>query len=165
MKKIAMCAAFGLFAALAAGPAQAGTTHTTGGEACQSVYDTSYTYGKYIFYGNGVHAFDKVDAKFFSCPMARVNGLSATGLSSAYVDVYDASNGSMWCSLTATDEFGNQLPGGSGAKYSGGGGQREISFGNIASSDPWGTYNMFCTMMPTVTAYNSYIYSYQWVER
>ena len=69
MKKIAMCAAFGLFAALAAGPAQAGTTHTTGGEACQSVYDTSYTYGKYIFYGNGVHAYDTAAAKFFSCPI------------------------------------------------------------------------------------------------
>jgi len=164
MKKIIVSGTFALIAALGVCPAQASTYETTTGEDCQSVYDNTWTYGKYIYYGGGVHAYDTTDAKFFSCPMHRTNGLSTTGLSSAYVDVYDASNGNMWCSLTAVDEYGNSVAT-SGTKYSGGGGQREIGFGSIATSDAWGSYVMFCTMAPTVTAYNSYIYSYQWVER
>lgn len=164
MKKATLSAAFALIAALGVCPAQASIYHTTTGEDCQAVYPDTYVYGQNIFYGNGVHAYDTANAKFFSCPMQRDNGLSTTGLSSAYVDVYDASNGNMWCTLTATDEYGNSVAT-SGTKYSGGGGQREIPFGNIALSDAWGAYNMFCTMSATVTAYNSYIYTYQWVER
>jgi hypothetical protein len=164
MKKITTSAAFALFAVLGASPAQAAIYHTTTGVDCQSVYPDTYVYSQNVFHSNGVHAYDTVNPKFFQCSMQRDNGLSTTGLSSAYVDVYDASNGNMWCQLTATDEYGNSVAS-SGAKYSGGGAQREIAFGNIATSDAWGAYNMFCTMAPTVTAYNSYIYTYQWVER
>jgi hypothetical protein len=164
MKKIALSAVFALFAVAVVAPAQAAIYHTTTGEDCQAVYPDTYVYSQNVFYGSGVHAYDTVNAKFFTCPMQRDNGLSTTGLSSSYVDVYDASNGGMWCTLTATDEWGNSVAT-SGAKYSGGGGQREIVFGNIATSDSWGSYNMFCTMTPAVTAFNSYIYSYQWVER
>jgi hypothetical protein len=160
----------GLIAAAAVvGPAGATTYGTQGGAACHPTYpypDSSAT--KLYHSENGLTTNDTASAKFVNCPIPRSNGLSSTGLSSAYVDMKDGTYGTSYCWLNAFDEYGNQLPGGSGTKYSGGAGNHEISFGSIAASDPWGFYGIFCALgAVTVPNPNNYdiIYSYQWAER
>jgi hypothetical protein len=155
-----------LFAALAAVavPAQAATTGTMSGTACQSLYDPSYQNGRLLWHdGNAIRNSD-VYTKYVSCPIPRVNGTSTTGLSAAYVDLSDASAGTMSCSLNSWDDFGNLIAS-SGTKYSGGTGQREIAFGNFPTSVAWGTYTLSCTLPPLSATQSTYIYSYQWVER
>jgi len=155
-----------LLAALAAtsAPAQAATTGTMSGVACQSQYDPSYQNGRLIWYDPNAVRNSDVYTKYVNCPIQRVNGLSTTGLSSAYVDLSDGSAGTMYCSLNAWDEYGN-LVASSGTKYSGGTGQHEISFGNIATSDAWGNYTISCSLPPPSGIPSTYLYSYQWVER
>jgi hypothetical protein len=164
MKAITRTGVLLLGLAAVAGSAQAATTGTASGAACQSLYDPSYQNGRLLWYdGNAVRNSD-VYTKYVTCPIQRVNGLSTTGLSGAYVDLSDASAGSMNCSLNSWDYYGNLVMG-TGSVYSGGTGQREISFGNIPTSVAWGTYTISCSMPPITAVQSTYIYSYQWVER
>jgi hypothetical protein len=146
--------------------ALAATTGTLSGTACKSVYDNAWGYGADIYYGVGVSSTDTEYGKFYACPIQRVNGLSSTGLSGAWIDLYESNTtGQSFCHISAYDEFGNQIAT-SGTKYSGGTGQREISFGGLSTSDPWGFYEVFCGMASRAPSGQSpTIYAYEWTER
>jgi len=149
------------------GPATATTYGSLGGSACHPVYPDTNSASTNLYHSEvGINSSDNA-SKILVCPIPRSNALSTTGLSGAYVDMKDATNGQDYCWLSANDEYGNQVAT-SGVKYSGGSGNREIAFGSIATSDAWGFYSIFCGWAPpTLPNPNNvtWIYSYQWAER